>query len=116
VTAVDRSTAAMAWLAAEARGRGCDLTTRVLDLERAPLPAGRFDLVVVCRYLQRSLFAALEERVGGALWYETFVSHPTMSPRFLLRPGELWTAFPSLRVEYCSEEGGLGRLLAWRDR
>ena len=34
------------------------------DLTRYPLPRGRFDLVVVCRYLQRDLFPALRDAVA----------------------------------------------------
>ena len=54
------------------------------DLTQHPLPRGRFDLVVVCRYLQRDLFPALRAAVapGGVVIYETF----TTRQRALGRP------------------------------
>jgi SAM-dependent methyltransferase len=71
------------------------------DLTRYPLPRGRFDLVIVCRYLQRDLFPALRDAVapGGIVLYETFTTRqrelgrPPTSPDHLLEPGELRKAF-----------------------
>jgi SAM-dependent methyltransferase len=67
------------------------------DLTAYPLPARRFDLVIVTRYLQRDLFSALKGAVapGGFLLYETFTRHQLAhsvgprSPSHLLEPGEL---------------------------
>ncbi|MCE2946656.1 MAG: class I SAM-dependent methyltransferase [bacterium] len=84
------------------------------DLEDgSPWPLGerRFAAIVVTNYLHRPLFpriaAALD--AGGLLVYETFMlgnerfGRPT-NPAFLLRPGELRTAFPGLAV-LAFEEG-----------
>jgi SAM-dependent methyltransferase len=69
------------------------------DLTHGALPASGFDLVVVTRYLQRDLFAALADALvpGGVLLYETFTDRqramgrgPT-SPDHLLKRGELLT-------------------------
>jgi SAM-dependent methyltransferase len=66
------------------------------------------DLVVVVRYLERTLFGPLRRAVrpGGLLVYETFTSdqaelgHPR-NRRFLLDPGELLEAFSELEtLEY----------------
>ena len=38
------------------------------DLTQYPLPRGRFDLVVVSRYLQRDLFPDLREALAGFRW------------------------------------------------
>jgi SAM-dependent methyltransferase len=77
------------------------------DLEGAPWPfAGRrFAAIVVTNYLHRPLFpqlvASLEE--GGFVIYETFMvgnekyGRPS-NPAFLLKPGELLAAFPSLQA------------------
>jgi SAM-dependent methyltransferase len=107
---------------------GVRLSTTVLDLERRHLDLGisRADLIVVFRFLHRPLFPAIERALapGGWLVYETFrrgqerYGRPT-HPRFLLHPGELSTAFPSLTVvEYAEPdpEGGpiTARLLARR--
>jgi tellurite methyltransferase len=67
------------------------------DLTMAPLPAGRFDVIVVCRYLQRDLFQSLADALtpGGVLLYETFTEaqrQHNWGPRsddHLLQRGEL---------------------------
>jgi SAM-dependent methyltransferase len=97
------------------------------DLERHPLPGAFFDVIVVTRYLQRSLFESLAAALtpGGALIYETFTTAQLAlgtgprSPEHLLRPGELRGAWPSLTVEYYEEVDApeaLARLVARRPR
>jgi tellurite methyltransferase len=79
---------------------------RVADLEREPLPAGAYDVVVIINYLQRDLFAAAATALvpGGILIAETVTrAHSeelgrSFDPRFLLEPGELRDAFPRLDV------------------
>jgi SAM-dependent methyltransferase len=91
VTGVDRDTAATAALH--------DLAEIVdADIENAPwpLPGRQFDLVVVCNYLWRPLFADIRAAVkpGGWLVWETFadgqqaIGRPSR-PDFLLQRGEL---------------------------
>lgn len=130
VEAWDHAPEALERAAALAARHGVSLETRVVDLEAGslPAPATPWDVVVVCRFLHRPLFRWIERAVapGGALVYETFrqgqeaFGRPTQ-PRFLLRPGELASAFPSLSVEQFEEvdpEGGpiLSRLLARKPR
>jgi SAM-dependent methyltransferase len=82
---------------AAARSDGVAIHAWCADLTQHPLPAGRFDLVVVARYLQRNLFAALRDAVrpGGFVVYETFTTAQrafNTGPRsadHLLEPGEL---------------------------
>jgi len=93
------------------------------DLTRHPIPASRFELVLVTRYLQRDLFAALRDALtpGGVIVYETFTEAqrvygrgPT-SPDHLLRPGELRRAFEGFDVlfeEELREPEGLARIVA----
>jgi tellurite methyltransferase len=95
------------------------------DLTRSPLPAGRFNVVVVTRYLQRDLFPALREAVvpGGVVLYETFTTAqraygrgPT-SPDRLLEPGELMSffdAFEVLAYEETLRPDALARMAARR--
>ncbi len=81
------------------------------DLTQHPLPRGRFDLVVVCRYLQRDLFAALREALApcGIVIYETFTTHqralgkPPTSADHLLEPGELRERFDGFEVLFYEE-------------
>jgi tellurite methyltransferase len=93
------------------------IATRVVHLEQVQhLPAGAaWNTIVVCRYLHRALFPWLEQALlpGGTLVYETFRrgqeahGHPRQA-RYLLEPGELLCAFPSLRVEVHEESTAPG--------
>lgn len=104
VDAVDVSDVAIEALAATARERGLGLDARQMDLEREPLPAERYDLVVQIDYLQRDLFRSLARALvpGGALLLETFTrAHVeelgnSFDPRFLLDRNELLRAFIDL--------------------
>jgi tellurite methyltransferase len=97
---------AVAEAMAVARGEHIALAAWCADLEAYPLPEARFDLIVVTRYLQRSLFPALCEALApdGVILYETFTTAqrahgvgPT-SPDHLLEPGELRARLSSLDV------------------
>ena len=100
VTAVDRDEEALRSIAADAEKIHA-------DIENGPWPfAGRtFDAVIVTNYLWRPLLPAIAQAVapGGCLLYETFAlgneayGKPSR-PDFLLRPGELLTAFASLET------------------
>ena len=104
VTGVDRSQEALSGLN--------DLGEMVLaDIEEGPWPLidharpRQFDAVVVTNYLWRALMPTIQASLapGGVLIYETFASgNETVGkpsrPDFLLRPGELLTAFAGLRV------------------
>ena len=82
--------------------------TLAADLEDGspwPLAGRRFSAVVVTNYLHRPLFSAIRASLAadGVLVYETFMAGnerygKPSNPKFLLAPGELWTAFGDLRV------------------
>ena len=95
----------------------------VADLETAPLPRDRFDLVICTNYLQRSIWGTLRDaiRVGGFIIYETFtvaqLAHATgpRSPDHLLHPGELRAAFDGWELYHDQEwttPAGVARLVA----
>lgn len=128
VEAWDIDADALAMAGAFAARLGVRIALRKCDLESGPLPPPEalFDLIVVARYLHRDLFPWLERALapGGALVYETFrvgqekFGHPRR-PRYLLQPGELARAFPSLVVDEYEETPGneppvMARLLAHR--
>jgi tellurite methyltransferase len=81
------------------------------DLTQHPLPSSRFDVIVVTRYLQRTLFRALRGAVrpGGVVLYETFTTAQRAlgtgpaSPDHLLEPGELLRAFDGFEVLFYEE-------------
>jgi 2-polyprenyl-3-methyl-5-hydroxy-6-metoxy-1,4-benzoquinol methylase len=131
VEAIDISLNALRTARAAATAEGLQLSAIQADLEMFPLPRDRYDAVINMRYLQRSLFGALQGAVkpGGLIVFETFlidqqrIGHPS-NPDHLLRRGELRAAFAACTIlEY--EEGlfdeatqhtYLARLLARRPK
>lgn len=109
------------------RASAAGLTIRgwCADLTQFPLPRGRFDAIVVARYLQRDLFAAIGAALapGGVIIYETFTTAqrahgrgPT-SPDHLLEPGELKARFEGLKLlfyEEVFEPDAVARIVARR--
>jgi tellurite methyltransferase len=81
------------------------------DLERTTLPGNSFALILCVQYLQRSLFAQIERALapGGMLLFETYTRAQLefeggpRNPDYLLGPGELRGAFPSLRLMFYRE-------------
>ena len=120
---VDIQWAFVAATVREAQRRGYSLRAWCADLTRSRLPRGRFELIVVTRYLQRDLFPELAAALspGGFLIYETFTEAqrarrwgPT-SPDHLLKPGELRAAAGDLEVmfyEEVAEPEAVARLVA----
>ncbi len=113
----DRSATAIAKLAARAQAQGLPLTAEVRDVLAAPPPAAGFDVVVVSRFLERSLFPALAGalRPGGLLFYQTFARERVAAQgparaEYRLHPNELLRAFATLRVLVYREEGRVGDL------
>lgn len=87
----------------------CDLDT--VHSVQAPGWSSRFDLITVFFYLQRDLFPVLVDALtpGGLLIFKTYTTvqrrfgtGPTNSA-YLLEPGELRNAFPTLSLLYYRE-------------
>jgi SAM-dependent methyltransferase len=101
VRAVDRDASALLPFA----GPGCEIIE--IDLESGadwPLGGG-YSGIVATNYLHRPLLPAIGQALapGGVVIYETFALGnerfgPPHNPDFLLRPGELLAAFPTLTV------------------
>ncbi len=75
------------------------------DLRHFHIPADTFDVIINFFYLERSLFPIFARalRPGGILIFETMTVEmrslrPDIEPLFLLEPGELRQAFPSLEI------------------
>ncbi len=107
VTAVDYSAIALQKL----RDRTTAVRTVQADLERGefPIAPDSFDLIVVCRFLHRPLFAPIRAgiRVGG-LFVGVFplkddAAAKQMNPAFLMETGELLSYFTGWHVEYWRE-------------
>ncbi len=97
--------------------RACHLTihAEVCDVEAAVFEPGRFDVIVVTRFLLRSLSDAiiLALKPGGLLFYQTFTREKVASsgpsnPEFLLSENELLSLFSPLKIRVYREEGRLG--------
>src|SRR5687767_5551461 len=95
VTLVDIAEDALAIARAAAGEAGLALTTRALDLDLQPLPAGPFDVILVFHFLDRRIYAELGARLtpGGVavVVHQTkknLERHASPSARYLLEPGE----------------------------
>jgi len=89
------------------------ITPLITDLEQMILPYQQFDVIVVSRYLDRSLFAALSDALkpNGLLFYQTFLGpvqeNAPRNPDFYVKTGELSQAWPKLETLVYGE-GWLG--------
>lgn len=108
---VDRDLDSLRAAVADAAAEGIRIDAWCADLVSFPLPPGRFDVIVVARYLQRDLFPSLVNALApaGVLLYETFTTAqracgtgPT-SAAHLLAPGELRQSLAALEVVFYEE-------------
>lgn len=110
VDAIDISHTALRRAQHTAHREGLRLHCLQADLETYRLPADTYDGIVQIRYLQRSLFPSLRQSVrrGGVVLIETFlldqqrIGHPRR-PEFLLRRGELASAFSDFEMIHLEE-------------
>jgi SAM-dependent methyltransferase len=102
VTAVDSSPAAIEILRRNTPEKGVTIDARIADLERHEFAIAprSFDLIVICNYLQRDLFASIKDgtRIGGIVIAVVALTDDDpnvkpMNPAFLLSPGELRREF-----------------------
>jgi len=123
VTAIDIRLDALAELTGSARRAGLQLSAVCADLTEYPLPASKFDLIVVSRYLDRLRLPTLIDALapGGVLLYETFTERQLQHRRgprsraHLLAPGELRMlvrGFEVLFDEEVTETDALARIVA----
>jgi tellurite methyltransferase len=97
-----------------ARREGVTMQLWCGDLTAVPLPRNCFDMIVVVRYLQRDLLAALAAALtpGGVILYETFTVNQRAlgfgpkSPDHLLQPGELRARFEEMEILFYEEVAG----------
>lgn len=106
VSAVDLSDVAVGEVVDRARSAEVEVSAEVRDLEAVGLPEGQWSVIVMLRYLQRSLFAEMIAGLepGGLVLIETFLrghigrGGKPFNPDFTLAPGELRAAFEGLEV------------------
>lgn len=119
VQAWDISSVALDKLQHYARAEGMTVQVEARDVTSKPPLAASFDVIVVSRFLERSLAplfcAAL--RPGGLLFYQTFVRDKVSqdgpgNPDFLLAENELLNLFSQLTLRVYREEGSVGEVAA----
>lgn len=107
VDGVDISAAALAQVAAAAVAQGVAAQLRLIqaDLNIWRPEPGRYDLILITRYLNRDLFAHLAAalRPDGMVLYRSMHTdllrlHPDFRADYLLQPGELLQVFRSWQI------------------
>jgi len=83
--------------------RGVSITCQVRDVIQSPPQTDSFDVIVVSRFLHRSLADKLVDalRSSGMLYYQTFTMHARSGPKnpdYLLKENELLSLFSSLDI------------------
>jgi tellurite methyltransferase len=111
----DISPVAVEQLEKFARASHLKIHVEVRDVAAAVFEPGGFDVIVVSRFLARSLCDAIMTALkpGGLLFYQTFtrakvVSSGPSNPDFLLSENELLSLFVPLKILVYREEGGVG--------
>jgi tellurite methyltransferase len=120
----DYAAPAIQALEAEAARAALPLRGVLRDAVAQPPEPASFDVVVISRFLERSVCPALMAalRPGGLLFYQTFTRLKVQglgprNPQFLLESNELLRLFAGLRVLVYREEHDCGDTsLGWRDQ
>lgn len=108
----DISDVAITALQDAARSMTLQVNTEVRDVILNPPLANSFDVIVVCRFLDRRLTTSLLDALkpGGLIFYQTFTvdKMPGAGPdnlEYLLKPNELLEMFRPLTIRVYREEG-----------
>ena len=111
----DISAVAIQALAAQVSHAGLPLSAQQRDASARPPEPESFDIIVISRFLDRSLAPALcaALREQGLLYYQTFIREQVSdtgpkNPAYRLRANELLRLFSSLHVLHYHEEGNAG--------
>ena len=113
----DISKVALGKLQAYADAHQLPITTEVRDIDTEWPPGECFDVIVVSRYLQRSVVHPMCQALNrnGLLFYQTFIQAKVddigpSNPQYLLDTNELLRLFSSLQVVAYREEARIGDL------
>ena len=111
----DISDVAISTLGELAAAERLNLQARVRDVSKVPPDPETFDIIVVSRFLDRSIVPAIANalRPGGLLFYQTFTREAVSergpsNPAYRLGPNELLRLFYGMRVLVYREEGRQG--------
>ena len=113
----DISQVALDNLARQADSQGISLTLESRDVCTAPPASNSFDVIVVSRFLDRTIMPALglALREGGLIFYQTFILDAASdagpgNPDYRLGENELLGHFRELRLLFYREESTVGDL------
>ena len=94
-----------------------DIKTEVRDVVKNPPRENSFDVIVVSRFLDRTIIQNLIDALNndGLIFYQTFIVDKVANvgpsnPEYLLKTNELLQLFQSLTVRVYGEEGKVGNL------
>jgi len=114
VFAIDASLTALRYCRRAARAEYLGVYPICADLDRFPLPARNFDVILVSRFLNRALIPQLKQALipGGLLLYQTFNvnrlrTHPDFRRQFLLERGELVHLFADFDLLDTNDGAGI---------
>ncbi len=115
VFAWDISAVAVEKLQHVADKQGLAIQARQCAVDKNAFSGCRFDVIVISRFLDRSLCDAIIGALnpGGLLFYQTYtrekvVERGPSNPDFLLAEGELLELFAELELIYYRENGSIG--------
>jgi len=115
VQAWDISTLALQKLQTQADTEALVVKTLAQEISPGSFSANSFDVVVVSRFLDRSICNAIMEclKPNGLLFYQTYTQHKIYpqgpkNPNFLLADNEMLRLFSSMKVIYYRENRALG--------
>lgn len=115
VTALDISSIAIEKLKAYAERRELAIEVRQEAISPASLMPATFDVIVISRFLDRSLKDAIIDALkpGGLLFYQTFTrlkvtAEGPNNPAYLLDTGELLKLFSPLRTVFYRDNEAIG--------
>ncbi|MGD9850363.1 MAG: class I SAM-dependent methyltransferase [Nitrospirales bacterium] len=110
VTGVDISEVGFKKAKALAAEKGVTFTTTVADLEQYTIPPDTYDVIICTYFLQRDLFPKIAAALkpGGVAVIETYTMdhlryRQKFNPAYLLKPNELLSLLPGLRVLHYQE-------------
>ncbi len=111
----DISDAAMCHIQQQAVAHAIAIKTFTGEITPSSFSANTFDVIVVSRFLDRSICNAIMESLkpNGLLFYQTYTQyksseHGPKNPRFLLAKNELLQLFSALKLVFYRENEGLG--------
>ena len=117
VDAFDISPVALANLQTQAQKKSLSVTTRQCNITSNCLPPEQYDVIVISRFLDRSLCNAIMAALKpeGLLFYQTFTrskldQQGPSNPDYLLDANELLTLFSSLSLVFYQEYARIGDL------